>query len=193
MGLRRRLYLASASPRRVDLLTLFGLAFHQIPNLLKDETLDVRYGSVRSQLRQLCEAKGTASKQELKGLILSADTIVVLEDAILGKPKSLAHAGKMLHQMSGKTHQVISGFCLLDTIRSKTIKRTEVTTVEFNRLTSDEITDYCNRFSPLDKAGAYGIQEVQDGFVKEIQGSFFNVMGLPIKLLLRILRDYDIV
>ena len=186
------LYLASSSPRRKAILEEFKVPFMSIPNLLKDEILREDL-PLRHALRLLSADKALASQSHYRGLILSADTLISLENQIFGKPSSLEEAKKMLELLSGKTHQVISSFSLLDTEVHRIISRTVSTKITFNALSEQDISNYCLTHSPLDKSGSYGIQELPKHFINSIQGSIYNVMGLPIGTLLTILRRYSIV
>jgi len=126
-------------------------------------------------------------------LILGSDTTVVLGNKIIGKPHSLDHAQKLLSTLSGKSQKVCSAICVFDTYTQTCWLRSEETRVTFAHLTPKEIKHYVTHYSPLDKAGGYGIQEVPDSFISSIEGCYYNVMGLPIKSLLKLLTDYDIV
>jgi len=185
-------YLASSSPRRADLLTQFGVVFQTVPNLLTQETLphSGTKKQVVSQLKKLAFQKAFASKQQYEGLILGVDTIVVFNRFLLGKPASLSEAKRVLSRLSGKTHQVISSFCLLDTVNRLKWLRTDTTSVTFKHLSNSDIDAYCTAENVLDKAGSYGIQDVKDSFIQSVQGSYFNGVGLPIHPLLSILKKW---
>jgi septum formation protein len=186
-----KLYLASESPRRHALLHQYGIPFTVIPNLLLNEVLPKRCHNIRPFLRQLAAEKVMTSKNGFKGVILGVDTSVVLQDEILGKPKDMEEAKSILQKLSGKTHDVISGFCLLDTQSGKKITRTETSQVTFNALDKETIVWYCQTYKPLDKAGAYGIQDCPEILIKHVNGSVENVMGLPIKTLQMALREFN--
>ncbi|MGE4169760.1 MAG: nucleoside triphosphate pyrophosphatase [Candidatus Margulisiibacteriota bacterium] len=186
------LFLASASPRRVDLLRQAGIAFEQIPNLLLEEALPKVSADIRADLRRLAKQKAWASKADYQGLVLGVDTVVVLGKRILGKPETMDDAKAMLASLSGETHRVISAFCLLDTTSGKSVSRTETTTVTFKMLSPTDIDWYCTTFNPLDKAGSYGLQEVGNRFVARVSGSLDTVIGLPTKTLYPILKKRGI-
>jgi len=190
---KRQLFLASESPRRKAILKQFELKFKTIPNKLVVEPSIKPFLPIPQQVRQLAIQKAQASKGNYAGLILSADTIVCLDGEVLGKPKSIAEAKRMLTRLSGKTHMVYTAVCLLDNVTGQKKCRVVSTSVAFKDLTPSQITKYCETFKPLDKAGGYGIQEVPDGFISYIYGCTYNVMGLPIKTLLQLLKVYDIV
>ena len=190
--LKRRLFLASASPRRADILKQFNINFTVISNGLDIEVL-TNPSKLRQSLRQLSYQKAYASKKSHSGLILGADTIVTLENEVLGKPQDINAAKKMLTKLSAKTHQVISANCIYDTTNNKSYTRSTVTKVTFNKLTAKTIDNYCNKYNILDKAGSYAIQDYGKHLVKKFDGCYYNIVGLPIKTLLNILKNYVIV
>jgi septum formation protein len=190
---QRQLFLASKSPRRAEILSKFNIPFHVIPNKLLEETLPLDKYTLRSSLKKLAKQKAIISKSNNNGLILGVDTIVVLKNQILEKPQNLEQAQQMLTQLSGNTHEVYSALCLYDTITNKSISRSSKSIVTFKNLTNKEIFDYCTKYQVLDKAGAYAIQDIGDCFVTSLIGSYYNVMGLPINTLLKLLKNYDIV
>ena len=173
--------LSSNSPRRKELLAGLNLDFevHVI------DGVDESYPSslpVMEIAEYIAVKKAQAYKEELHGnsLVITADTVVVLGNKILGKPKSLDDACAMLGELSGQTHKVVTGVCL--TSVNKQEHFSVITDVTFKALSEDEINYYVNHYKPLDKAGAYGIQE-WIGYigVTSISGSYFNVMGLPVQ------------
>ncbi len=180
-----KLILASSSPRRKQILQDRGYEFRAFP-LEVSEILDKNL-NISDQISDCAHQKAVAAFDSLKLpktqdiLILSADTVVVLDGQVLGKPKNKAHACEVLASLSGKKHQVITGFCLVEVKSKRFILGHETTQVEFNKLTENEISDYVNSGEPMDKAGSYGIQGEGQKFVKEIQGSYLNVVGLPIE------------
>lgn len=190
--MKRPLFLASASPRRGTILSTFGITYKRIKNRLQEEPSFCVGPSLKKDVRNLAKAKAIASKDAYQGLILGVDTIVVIGDTVLGKPHTLPEANAMLVQLSGTTHHVISAFCLLDTISQRTISRSVTSTVTFKSLSDEAIRHYHKHYSPLDKAGAYDIQEVKQLFVASLNGSYYNVVGLPIETLLRVLKPYII-
>jgi septum formation protein len=178
MNFRKPIILASASPRRSQLLREAGFNFTVYPTNV-DETwhpsLDIL--SVASYI-SIQKAKPLILQSETS-IIISADTIVALETQILGKPKDCAESVEMLRLLSGKMHLVITGVTVL--FQGKFNTFTEVTEVYFRKLTESEIQYYVNQYQPLDKAGAYGIQEYIGLIgVERIVGDYYNVMGLPI-------------
>lgn len=176
-----RLILASNSPRRKELLGGLGLPFEV--RVLKDidesYPFDLPVGQVAIYI---AGKKAQAYRQSIREdeLIITADTVVIVDDQILGKPVDAADAQRMLRLLSGRTHQVTTGVCMLT---SRQERRFDVTTeVTFKPLSDDEIDYYVARYKPFDKAGAYGIQE-WIGYigVTGLSGSYYNVMGLPVQ------------
>ena len=172
--------LASSSPRRRDLLLRLQTPFDIIlPNV--DESIIVPEGSPETYCTALAEIKANDISQHYPNeLVIGADTIVVLDDHILGKPDDKAHAQNMLNILSGKTHQVYTGVCLKWTEMNIHRLFAEITTVTFRDLDEKEIAHYIESCQPYDKAGAYGIQDWSAVFVKEIKGCHDNVVGFPI-------------
>lgn len=182
--------LASKSPRRRELLGMLGLQFSIA------ETIDV-YESYPHDLPTnevapyIAKKKGDTYRKTLREgmLVITADTVVITDGEILGKPHSADEAVEMLRKLSGHSHTVMTGVTLATTERTRTFA--VETTVEFARLSDEEIRYYVDRYSPLDKAGAYGIQEWIGAIgVKSISGSYYNVMGLPLHRLYNELREF---
>ena len=172
--------LASASPRRAELLQQLKLEFAIIPSDAK-EVFDENLSPLElCQLNAHRKARAVA-KKDPDALVLGADTLVFLDHQIFGKPKDLAEAKKMLLQLQGRTHQVVTGVCLIH-LRTHRERIFGVSTdVVFRPLTPEQIDEYLEKINPLDKAGAYAIQENGEMVVSEISGSFSNVVGLPIE------------
>jgi septum formation protein len=174
-----QLILASKSPRRSDLLKQAGLIFSTIPSDFDESS--VAMSDPESYVRTLAKSKATdISKKHPDSWVLGADTIVLINDRILGKPGSKDEARSMLKQLSGKTHQVITGYCLCCQKKNEFISETVRTDVRFKTLREAEIEWYIQTGEPFDKAGAYAIQGVGTFLVKSINGSYTNVVGLPI-------------
>lgn len=171
--------LASASPRRSELLELSGVSFRVAPADIPEEPLPGEE-AVAHALRLAEEKARTAAERESSGrFFVGADTIVVLNGRIMGKPVDEADAVQMLSDLSGQTHEVITAYAVLDKQNNVCIKRAVRTQVVFKRLSPQEISNYVNTGCPLDKAGAYAIQGGAAHFVQEIHGSYTNVVGLP--------------
>lgn len=174
--------LASRSPRRQELLKSLGINFQVIVKEVKE---DYPPGLPKEEIPvYLAELKAGPFSRELSGndLLITADTIVWHNETVLGKPKNKDEAMKMLQQLSGSWHQVISGVCLSSVKKHKSFY--SISNVQFKTLTPAEMDYYISNFHPFDKAGAYGIQE-WIGFIgiTHIEGSFYNVMGLPVQKL----------
>ncbi|WP_297518055.1 Maf-like protein [uncultured Clostridium sp.] len=184
--------LASKSPRRKELLSKIVKDFEVIASEF-DESLIKFTGDVESYVKELaiCKAKEVAQNIKKQAIVISADTIVVLENKILGKPKNRKEAECMLSSLSGNNHRVCTGLCVLDTTTNKIIQKAVFTKVKFSKLTNKEIQEYIDTGSPMDKAGAYGIQDFAAVFVEEIEGCYYNVMGLPLNVLYNILKTLD--
>ena len=179
------LVLASASPRRADLLRAAGIRFAVRPAHVDEMPLagepPVPY------VRRLAEAKAAAVSDDESRVILAADTIVVADDLILGKPSSPAEARQMLQRLAARTHEVITGVCLRHRVAGRPLSAIEVerTVVEFAPMSDAELDWYVATGEPLDKAGAYAVQGLASRFVTRIEGSFSNVVGLPVALVYR--------
>lgn len=182
--------LASNSPRRKELLKGLGVPFtvtvlpdidESFPETLEAEEIPVYIARKK--------AMAYLSRMEESTLLITADTIVWLDGKVYGKPHDEEDAKQMLRALSGKTHQVITGVCLCTQNKEKTFY--SLTDVSFSDLTDREIEYYVSKYKPIDKAGAYGIQEwIGFAAVKEIKGSYFNVMGLPIHKLYQELKSF---
>ncbi|MEQ1758886.1 MAG: Maf family protein [Vicinamibacterales bacterium] len=170
--------LASASPRRAELLRAAGFTFEVIPGTA-DETV-LAGESAEPYVRRVAEAKAAIVLPRAVGRpVLSADTVVVVDQQILGKPANDAEARRMLTLVSGRTHQVVTGVCLA---HRRIDTAVAVTHVEFAKLSPQEIDWYVASGEPDDKAGAYAIQGIAARFVRRIEGSYSNVVGLPVAL-----------
>ena len=174
-----KLILASNSPRRRDLLEQTGLTFSIIPSDFDESS--VAMSDPQSYVRTLAQSKAIdISKKHPDSWVLGADTIVLIDGSILGKPGSKDEARTMLKQLSGKTHQVITGYCLCCHTKNEFISETVKTDVRFKTLRDAEIEWYIQTGEPFDKAGAYAIQGIGTFLVESINGSYTNVVGLPV-------------
>ncbi|MDY6873573.1 MAG: Maf family protein [Chloroflexota bacterium] len=174
----KNLILASNSPRRKELLALFGWPFEVIPADI-DERQRLNEAPVRYVRRLACEKAQAIAEQE-QGLIMAADTIVVDGDELLGKPNGPADAGRMLQQLRGRTHQVYTGIALIDTETGTSVDDVCRTDVPMRTYSDAEMDAYIASGDPLDKAGAYAIQHAGFHPVMEMTGCFASVMGLPL-------------
>lgn len=180
-----KLILASQSPRRKELLGLLGIPF-TIQVSQADETMDPSQDPA-SQVEAVSRRKALAISADGDSVVIAADTIVVCDGEILGKPRDREDAIRMLRMLSGRTHQVMTGM----TVRrgNDLLSCTEVTDVTFRQLTDWEIIRYVDSGDPMDKAGAYGIQSGAALFTQGIRGDYYNVMGLPVCRLTQLLRE----
>lgn len=171
-----KLILASQSPRRQELLKLFRRPFTvEVADV--DEKMDDSQPAF-SEVARVSRRKAEAVAREREDVVVAADTIVVCDGQILGKPKSTEHAVQMLTMLSGRAHQVMTG---LTVVRgNEVVNCTEVTDIWFRKLSRKEIEDYVATGEPMDKAGAYGIQGGAALFVQRLEGDYYNVMGLPV-------------
>ncbi len=175
----KRLILASASARRAHLLRLLGLEFEiQASGVEEDEEAHLM---PEVHVLELAQKKAERVAENIKeGLVVGADTIVVVDHRILGKPSDPREAHAMLRLLSGRPHEVYTGFALVDRPSGRTVSDYERTRVYFRDLSDEEIARYVATESPMDKAGAYGIQDLSAVFVTRIEGCFYNVVGLPL-------------
>lgn len=185
------LILASESPRRKELLEKYGFSFKILPSKISetpDENLNIDERILDISKRKSLAIRPLVQKMKTPGILLSADTEVVLENKTLGKPENPAHAIQMLQQLSGQTHQVKTGVVIWNSQTQEEIQHLETTHIKFKELTLAEITNYVHKCKPLDKAGSYGAQDEGKQFISEINGSFENVVGLPVHALIEIFK-----
>lgn len=187
----RKIILASASPRRAEILKLTGLKFDiAISDYEEDLNLSL---SPRALARFLSRKKAEAVAHKYKNtIIITADTFIVFNKRLLGKPHTYKEAEKMLKMLNGKAHSVITGFTIMDTGSGKVLSRSMETRVYFRKLDDGEIKAYVNTGEPLDKAGAYAIQGLGAVFIEKIDGDFFNVMGMPLCALTESLEKFGV-
>jgi septum formation protein len=188
-----KLILASASPRRAEILRHAGFAFDVLPAHVDEARLPNeraedyvrRVARMKSRL-----AADAARKETAQAVVIGADTVVVAEGQVLGKPGGIEDARRMLRMLSGKTHEVLTGLSIIQKADDAETSHLETTRVSFLALSEGDIADYLATGEPLDKAGAYGIQGVGGRFVWRIEGCYFNVMGLPVSRLWSLLRQF---
>ena len=188
---KARLILASGSPRRRELLGLFGVPFEVIPALGAEEAA----GELPPEeyVRRLAGAKGAEVARRVgdaSAVVIAADTVVEADGTILGKPGSPDDAARMLRLLSGREHRVWSGLSVRQGAR--VLGAAERTAVRFRPLAEDEIAAYTSTGEPLDKAGAYGYQGLASLFVERIEGDYFNVVGLPLCRLGLLLKEFGV-
>lgn len=180
--------LASQSPRRKELLAVLGFKNFEIVPADIDEVLDnnMPIGDAVAEIA-LEKAEYVKNKVGDSTLILAADTVVVLDGIVLGKPVDVSDARRMLRSISGRTHLVYTGVALIN--KGRVLKKFETTKVSFRHLSDQEIDAYITTGEPMDKAGAYGAQGLASLFIDRIDGDYFNVVGLPLFLLGQMLSD----
>lgn len=179
--------LASASPRRAELLRNAGIKFTVQPSNISEEP---RAGEdPMGMARRLALEKAVhVFRSHPEVFVLSADTVVVIDGQMLGKPQDADDAVRMLRRLSGRTHQVITGVCLAGPGNIQDV-RAEKTRVTFNVIAEDEIREYVATGDPMDKAGSYGIQGIASRWIPKIEGDYFNVVGLPVALVWKMLCE----
>jgi septum formation protein len=176
------LILASASPRRAELMKLLPVKFQVLPGEAEEVAHEHLSPREVCQLNAYRKARAIARKKP-DALVLGADTLVFLGNEIFGKPRSRAEARRMLERLQGRTHQVVTGVCLLHLRTHRERVFAVSTSVQFHPLNARQIRDYLAQMNPLDKAGAYAIQERGEMIISKIYGSFSNVVGLPVERL----------
>ncbi len=191
-ALDRPLILASQSPRRKELLKSMGIMFStQSPNI-EDENSYIDPTNLEQSLKLLAEAKAcSVAYHNPRNLVLGGDTVVVVDNHILGKPNDKEHAFEMLKRLSGRAHQVMSGVSLVCHEIEFAISKIAVTDVFFRSITDEEISMYLKDAEYADKAGAYGIQGKAMIFIDRVEGCFYNVVGLPVSKTIDLFTAYS--
>ncbi len=187
----RKIILASASPRRKEILRKTGLNFSVCTSDYKEDiNLSLKPRALAKFLSRK-KAETVAHKYK-NAIIIAADTFIVFKNRLLGKPHTDKEAEKMLNMLNGKAHSVITGFTIMDTASKKILSRSVETKVYFKKLGRKEINAYVRSKEPLDKAGAYAIQGLGSVFIERIDGDFLNVVGLPLRALKESLKKFGI-
>lgn len=186
--MKKKVILASKSPRRSEILKNVGIDF-EVYALDVDESVESGL-SVQEAVKEISRRKAMAVSEKLSddALIISADTVVSLDGKIIGKPNDEKEACDILSSLSAREHTVYTGFTVTD--KTRTVSDFQSTTVKFRPLSHDEIMQYIATGEPMDKAGAYGIQQKGNLFVEYIHGDYFNVMGLPISKICVTVKDF---
>ena len=183
--------LASKSPRRKEILNKANLSFKIVPSMIDESKIDTSIRPVEYCMK-LAELKAKDISSQYKDYtVIGADTIVVIKKTILNKPKNFKEAFSMLQNLSGNTHEVITGVSLQNTALNIQNTFYDKTNVTFYRLTKNEIKDYIEFYKPMDKSGSYGIQDGSALFVKGIVGSYDNIVGFPISKFYQILKKIN--
>lgn len=180
------LVLASASPRRAELLRAAAIPFQVQPAHIPEDALPEEGAKLCAE-RLATEKAQEVARQCPQDAVLGADTVVVVDGQILGKPTDEADAARMLRMLSGREHQVITGVCLV--AGGQWAVASETTSVTMSKVSEQEIADYVATGEPMDKAGAYAIQGIASRWIPRIEGDYSNVVGLPVALVWRMLRE----
>ena len=188
---KRKIVLASTSPRRKELLGSTGLDFEAVASSYEEDmTLDLPPRELAKHLSR-GKAETVAEKFE-DAIVIAADTFISYNNKVLGKPHTPERAKEMLGALSGSVHSVITGFAIIDTKIGRLHSDYTETKIHFKTLSGDEIDAYVATGDPLDKAGAYGVQGLAAGFIDHMEGDYSNVVGLPVSDVMKVLEDFDI-
>lgn len=187
----KAIILASASPRREELLKKIGLKFRVESSNYEE---NISYELEPHELAKLLslEKAKLVAKNHKNVLVIAADTFIVFEGKILGKPRTKTEAREMLERINGKPHSVITGFTIVDSGSNKALSKSVETKVHLRKLNSNEIDVYVKSKEPLDKAGAYAIQGLGSVIVEKIEGDYYNVVGLPLSTLVESLKEFGV-
>lgn len=185
------IYLASSSPRRRELLDQIGLPY-TIITVDVDESLSPGLSAAEQVIALSRRKAGAAASMRSEGIVIAADTVVVKDDRVLGKPADAAEALAMLEQLQGDVHEVFTGITLQELPGHRVVSDYERTEVEMRHVSREELERYVATKEPLDKAGAYGVQGFAAVFVAGIRGCYFNVVGLPLFKLTEMLKKFDV-
>lgn len=185
----KKYILGSTSPRRRELLKNIIDEFEIISPSYDEKISDkpFSYELIEETAEKKCLSISETMEDE--AIIISADTVVIYDDVILGKPKSYEHALEMLTMLNGKTHKVVTSVCIIDTETNKKFVQSETSEVTFEQQEEDKLIYYIEHYKPFDKAGSYGIQELPDGFIKNIKGDFNNIVGFPTSLVEKMIQE----
>lgn len=191
----KEIILASTSPRRSGLLRQIGMPFEVTPPDVDESRYSFEADPAGTAERlALAKARSAADRPDVRGrncVVLGADTVVLFEGQILGKPEDAEDAYAMLRKLTGRSHRVLTGFALLDAGTNRSVTGHEWTTVCMRDCTDEEIRAYVDTGEPLDKAGSYGAHALGAGLITRVEGCFYNVIGLPLARLLVTLKDFD--
>lgn len=187
----KKLILASASPRRKKLLSKIGLEFEVLPSNYDEKLSDDNFSYEKIEMLALNKAKDVAERITEDAIVISADTVVVLDGKILGKPHSKQDAFHMISSLSGRVHEVITSIAMIDTKDKKTLLRSNTTKVFFREISKAEIEKYISTDEPYDKAGGYAAQGLAAVFIEKIEGCFNNVVGISVYEVNRMLKELE--
>ena len=184
-----KMILASSSPRRAAILKDYELEI--IPSPYVENHTKAAFSYDYAENLAYNKAKAVADTIKEPALVIGADTVVVLGDEILEKPKDETDAFLMLKKLSGKTHKVVTSIVIIDTTTGHFKKNSTTSSVTFENLTDEMIKNYIENYKPLDKAGSYGIQELPEGYIKNVEGDFENIIGISSKAFEQLLKEFD--
>lgn len=184
----QKFILASSSPRRLKLLQQIGINPEVIHPVVNEAEVKTRNAADRVVALSQLKANAVADKVD-EGIIIGADSAVVIDNEILGKPSNSEEARSMLRKLSGKLHTVVTAFCLRNALNGQTVTELEETGVIFRKLTEEEIHAYILKEKPFDKAGSYGIQDSGALFVDRIEGCYNNIVGFPLTRFYKTITD----
>jgi len=182
----KKIILASSSPRRKELLEAVGLKFEICPSSFEEK--ETHISPIHLALHNAIGKAEDIAKCYNNAVIIGVDTVVAYKKHIIGKPKNKKDAKRILELLNGTTHRVVSGICVIDTAKNKVYTDTEITHIEMDRITNKEIAAYIRHGEGTDKAAGYAIQGIGGLFIKKIRGDYFNVVGLPMHKLKKILE-----
>lgn len=182
-----KIILASSSPRRADIMKRTKIKFEIMPSPYVEEHTTTAFSY--EFIENLAYNKAKAIVTDEPAIIIGADTVVVLDNEILGKPEGRNGAFEMLKKLSGKTHQVVTSIVVINSKTGEVKKNSTTSHVTFENLIDEQINYYIDNFKPFDKAGSYGIQEMPEGYIKSYTGDLENIIGMSSKSLLQLLKD----
>lgn len=188
----KRLVLASGSPRKKEILSKLGLPFEVMPSSYEEDMTAMPDQLELAKFLSLGKARDVAQRIAGEAVVIGADTFISLDNKFLGKPRNADEAKSMLQRLSGRTHEIITGVALIDTSANREINEAFVSKVTMRQISPEEIEGYIKTGEPLDKAGAYAIQERGAVFVSRIDGDFFTVMGLPLYFVAQKLKELGV-
>lgn len=186
----KKIILASLSPRRKELLQAVGLKFEIHPSSFEEK--ETHISPAHLALHNAIGKANDIAEKHKNAIIIGVDTVVAYKKHIIGKPKNISDAKRILNLLNGTTHRVVSAVCVIDTEKNKMYTDTEVTHIEMDQITDKEIAAYIRHGEGTDKAAGYAIQGIGGLFIKKIRGDYFNVVGLPMHKLKKILEKIGI-
>ena len=187
----KKIILASTSPRRQKLLRETGIDFEIIPPEYDEKITDKHFSDEIIKNIAINKAKSVLNKVKEPSLIIGSDTVVIINGIITGKPKDENDAFNILKSLSGIKHYVVTSIAIIDSETGVINCENTKSEIKFNNLSDEDIINYVDTKNPLDKAGAYGIQELPENFVKEIKGDFDNIVGFPMNTLKKMLSEFE--